>query len=162
VEFILENLFKVFKNLVLMMNIIIMMVIYLFLMTTIHSLIYTTELSRTDDERRKREVLRYQQELLRCMRTKIHRNTSYHTNALPTTTSWDLEENEWTVRSSFCLSNYLPENASVNCSIRNGQIFKDYQAIYSETNFACMYLFQCALDIILTTHRKCGVMPGHE
>lgn len=94
------------------------------------------------------EVQRYQHELAQAVQNKSHRYTCYHTNALPMTTSWDLEENEWTVRLSQCLPKYLPKNTNLNFSFRDGHIFKDYQAMYSETNFASMYLFQGAPDII--------------
>ena len=109
---------------------------------------------------RKEEVIEYYQLLSRVMRTKMHRSTRFHTNALPTTTSWEMGEDEWTMILSKSLERYLPENVTLNCCCKDGLIFKDYQAIYSETTFGGMYLFQGAPDMILSSHReRCRLNP---
>ena len=56
--------------------------------------------SPTEEDSRKMEVLNFQQSLNRVMRYKAHKSSAFHTNSLPTTMSWDLEENEWTIRLS--------------------------------------------------------------
>ena len=99
------------------------------------------------------EVVQYQEQLRMAMATKRHKNTRFHTNALPTTRSWDLDENEWTEQLGHCLPMYFPQNLSLSCSYKDGQIFKDYQVLYSETTFSRMYMFHGAPDMILSYHR---------
>ena len=106
-----------------------------------------------ESQQRKKEVQGYRETLIKAVRMKMHRDTCFYTNGLPDTTSWDLEENEWTCRLFHCLKRYLPETTSVHCSFGKGQMFADYQSLYSGTNFSGMYLFQGAPDLIATTHK---------
>lgn len=51
------------------------------------------------------------------MKTKIHRYTSFHTNVLLTTMSWHMEEDEWTVQLSKCLSKIPPGECNLELQL---------------------------------------------
>lgn len=102
---------------------------------------------------RKEEVKKYRNNLLEAAKSNTHQNTIFHTDSLPYSSSWDLEEPEWTIRLNYYISLYLPDVTS-KCTMRSGQHFEDYQSVYSHSLYSSMYIFRGAPDIIITSHNK--------
>ena len=84
-----------------------------------------------EDAQRKVEVSRYQSELLKTCMAQQHKYTCFHADRAPYTRSFDLEENEWTVKLFYSLPQYLPKNVALDCTYNKGSVFEDYQFQHS-------------------------------
>lgn len=84
---------------------------------------------------------------------RVHKYTIYHSNGIPNARSWEMTENEWTCRLSYCLPKYLPCGYLSSYTGDDGQQFDDLQWSYSTIKLSDMYIFQGAPDIILSKRK---------
>jgi len=120
------------------------------------SYLYDSILTSDNEEERKAEITSYKTKLSRVCLSKQHRQTCFHSQSGPYTNSFDLEENEWTVRFYYSLQPYLHQGISLNCTFNKGPMFTCYQFEYSHQVSSWMYYFHGAPwpDIIVTKNER--------
>lgn len=82
---------------------------------------------------RRVEIMKYRSELSNACTSGWHRNTCFHLEGGTYTKSFDMGENEWTMRLYYSLPQYLPKHVLLNCTCDKSSVFKDYHNTHTKS-----------------------------
>ena len=121
-------------------------------------------LSQNISMQRRAEITGYKERLERILNSRVpHSHTAYHCDGLPTSSSWQLMEDEWTTGLYYSLPPYLPSGTTARLTFAQGKVFGNFHQIFS--GIACpstVYMFHGAPDIILNTQKPSQVDGGND